>query len=257
MSKKMAAGADAILLDVKCGSGAFMKTRERAIELAVSMVGIGEHVGRRTVALITDMDQPLGRAVGNSLEVMEACDVLKGTAPEDIAETCVELAANMLVLAERGDLSECRALVRGQIANGRGFAKLCEMVEAQGGDPLALADYARFKQASAVHEVRAKGSGYVVGIDAEAVGMASATLGAGREKIEDDIDPSAGIMLAVKKGDFVEPGDLIATLHTSSEKTIPDAEEQLREAYTLGAEKPDPTPHFIARVSADGVEDLG
>ena len=256
MSKKIAAGADAILLDVKCGSGAFMKTRERAIELAEAMVAIGEEVGRHTVALITDMDQPLGLAVGNSLEVMEACDVLKGTAPEDIAETCIELAANMLVLAERGPLDECRRLVRGQIANGRGLAKLREMVQAQGGDPLAVDDYTRFAQAPVVHEVRAVSSGYVVAMDAEGVGVASATLGAGREKIEDAIDPSAGIVLAAKKGAYVERGDLLGTLYTSDKKSLYDAETQLRHAYVLGPEPPEPTPHFLARVDAAGVEDL-
>ena len=257
MSKKIAAGSDAILLDVKCGSGAFMKTRERAIELAAAMVVIGEQVHRHTIALITDMDQPLGLAVGNSLEVMEACDVLKGTAPDDIAETCVELAANMLVLAGRGALDECRDMVRGQIANGQGLAKLRKMIEAQGGDPLVVDDYTRFAQAPIVHEVRANCSGFVVSMNAEAVGVASATLGAGREKIEDSIDPSAGIMLAVKKGARVEEGDLLATLYTSNEKTLVAAAEQLRGAYTFGLEPPQPTPHFIARVSAEGVEILG
>ena len=257
MSKKIAAGSDAILLDVKCGSGAFMKTRERAIELAAAMVVIGEQVHRHTIALITDMDQPLGLAVGNSLEVMEACDVLKGTAPDDIAETCVELAANMLVLAGRGALDECRDMVRGQIANGQGLAKLRKMIEAQGGDSLVVDDYTRFAQAPIVHEVRANCSGFVVSMNAEAVGVASATLGAGREKIEDSIDPSAGIMLAVKKGARVEEGDLLATLYTSNEKTLVAAAEQLRGAYTFGLEPPQPTPHFIARVSVEGVEILG
>jgi pyrimidine-nucleoside phosphorylase len=187
---------------------------------------------------------------------MEACDVLKGTAPEDIAETCIELAANMLVLAERGPLDECRRLVRGQIANGRGLAKLREMVQAQGGDPLAVDDYTRFAQAPVVHEVRAVSSGYVVAMDAEGVGVASATLGAGREKIEDAIDPSAGIVLAAKKGAYVERGDLLGTLYTSDKKSLYDAETQLRHAYVLGPEPPEPTPHFLARVDAAGVEDL-
>ena len=256
MSKKIAAGADAILLDVKCGSGAFMKTPERAIELAQAMVAIGEQVNRHTVALITDMDQPLGCAVGNSLEVMEACDVLKGSAPEDISETCVELAANMLVLAGKGGLGMCRAMVREQIANGQGFAKLCEMVRAQDGDDSVLADYTRFAQAPVVHEVRAQQEGYVVGMDAEGVGVASALLGAGRERIEDAIDPSAGIVLAAKKGSRVEQGDLLATLYTADERRLLDAEERLRKAYVLGDEAPEPTPHFLARVDAAGVEDL-
>ncbi len=256
MSKKIAAGADAILLDVKCGSGAFMKTTELAIELAQAMVDIGEHVERQTVALITDMDQPLGHAVGNSLEVMEACDVLKGSAPSDIAETCVELAANMLVLADKGSLDECRRMVRAQIANGAGLAKLCEMVEAQGGDAAVLHDYALFAQPKVVHEVRATRAGWVCHMDAERVGVAACELGAGRERIEDAIDPSAGIVLARKTGDWVERGDVLATLCTSDSSLIYDGERILRSAYELGDEQPRPVPHFLARVSAQGVERL-
>lgn len=253
MSKKIAAGSDAILLDVKCGSGAFMKTPEAAIELAQAMVAIGAEVGRRTVALITDMDQPLGRAVGNSLEVMEACDVLKGTAPDDITETCVELAANMLVLADKGPLDACRALVRAQIANGAGLAKLCEMVLAQGGDATVLHDYARFAQPAVVHEVRATGSGWVHHMDAERVGLAACGLGAGRERIEDAIDPGAGIVLARKTGERVEVGDVLATLYTSDQSRLYDAEQMLRSAYELGGERPQPVQHFLARVSSEGV----
>lgn len=257
MSKKIAAGADAILLDVKCGSGAFMKTRERAVELAQAMVAIGEEVKRHTVALISDMDQPLGCAVGNALEVMEACDVLKGTAPDDISETCIELAANMLVLAGKGELDACREAVRGQIANGEGFVKLCEMVQAQGGDSSVLVDYTHFAPAPVVHEVRAQEAGYVVRMNAEGVGLASAALGAGRERIEDSIDPCAGIVLAAKVGAYVESGDLLATLYTSDEKLLGEGERLLRAAYVFGAEAPAARPHFLARVDASGVEELG
>ncbi len=257
MSKKIAAGADAILLDVKCGSGAFMKTRERAVELAEAMVAIGEQVNRHTVALITDMSQPLGCAVGNSLEVMEAADVLKGCAPTDISETCVELAANMLVLAGKGELEMCREAVRGQIANGAGLAKLCEMVEAQGGDSRVLHDYSRFVHAPVVHEVRAHEAGYVVAMNAEGVGVASAALGAGRETIDASIDPSAGIVLAAKVGARVSEGDLLATLYTSNESLLYDGEKLLRAAYTFGAEKPQPVPHFLARVDAHETQWLG
>ena len=256
MSKKIAAGADAILLDVKCGSGAFMKTPELAIELAQAMVEIGEQVDRRTIALITDMDQPLGHAVGNSLEVMEACDVLKGVAPEDITETCVELAAQMLVLADRGDSTSCRDLVREQIANGAGLAKLCEMIAAQGGDAQALLDYTRFAQATCVREVRARRAGWVAGMDAEGVGVAACELGAGRERIEDVIDPAAGILLAHKTGDRVEKGDLLATLYSSSEKLLDEGEWLLRDAYRWGDQPASRRPHFLARVTAEGVEEL-
>ena len=257
MSKKIAAGADAILLDVKCGSGAFMKTSEQAVELAQAMVDIGEEVHRHTVALITDMDQPLGRTVGNALEVMEACDVLKGVAPDDISETCVELAASMLVLGGKGALDDCRIMVRRQIENGEGFARLCAMVEAQGGDTSVLRDYTRFAQAPIVHEVRARRDGFVIGMDAEGVGVASAALGAGRQRIEDDIDPSAGIRLNKKTGDSVHAGELLATLYTSHADLLQDGEHLLRKAYRFGSTQPTKRQHFLARVDAQGVEWFG
>ena len=147
MSKKIAAGSDCILLDVKTGSGAFMKTFDDSIRLAEAMVSIGEHVGRRTVALITDMDRPLGDAIGNSLEVCEACETLKGRGPNDLATVCTELAANMLYLAGKGTVGECRKAAADQMKNGAGFAKLKEMVAAQGGDTAVLDDYAKFQQA--------------------------------------------------------------------------------------------------------------
>ncbi len=256
MSKKIAAGADAILLDVKCGSGAFMKTPERATELAVAMVEIGQQVGRRTIALITNMDQPLGLAVGNSLEVMEACNVLKGIAPQDISETCIELATQMLVLADKGTPDACRQLVRAQIANGKGLEKLCQMVEAQGGDPLALQDYTRFAQPAIAREVRATEAGWITHMNAERVGRAACVLGAGRERIEDAIDPSAGIMLACKTGDRVEAGDVLGTMYTSNKECLYDAELLLRSAYEFSPDCPAATPHFLARVSAEGVEHL-
>jgi pyrimidine-nucleoside phosphorylase len=256
MSKKIAAGPQCILFDVKCGSGAFMKDVESAIKLAQAMVAIGEEVGRRTVALITDMDRPLGNNVGNALEVMEACDVLKGVAPEDITETCVELATQMLVLAGRGDSASCRGLVREQIANGAGLAKLCEMIAAQGGDAQTLLDYTRFAQATCVREVRARQAGWVVGMNAEGVGVAACELGAGRERIEDAIDPAAGILLARKTGDRVEEGDLLATLYSSSEGRLDEGEWLLRDAYRWGDQPAPRKPHFLARVTAEGVEEL-
>ena len=212
MSKKIAAGADAILLDVKCGSGAFMKTDLQAAELAKAMVAIGEEVGRTTVALISDMDRPLGLKIGNSLEVMEACEVLKGTAPEDISATCLELAANMLFLA------------------GPAFEKLCEMAEAQGGDSSVLRDFSRFPQAACTREVRATQSGYLFSMNTEQVGTSSAALGAGRETIDAGVDFSAGIALAKKTGDYVEEGDLLATLYSSSGARLDEGERILREA---------------------------
>ncbi len=256
MSKKIAAGADKILLDVKCGSGAFMKTPEDAIRLAQAMVEIGEEVGRTTVALITDMGRPLGNAIGNALEVMEACDTLKGTAPEDLTETCVELAANMLFLAGKASLEECRAMARGQIENGEGLAKLHEMVEAQGGNSQALDDYSLFAQPKVSREVRATESGWVFAMDTERAGIASVALGAGRATKEDAIDPAAGIVLAAKTGTRLEKGDLMATLYAADEARLDEGERILRGAYELRDEEPAPIPHFFARVSRDGVERL-
>lgn len=257
MSKKIAAGADKILLDVKCGSGAFMKTPEDAIRLAQAMVEIGEEVGRTTVALITDMGRPLGNAIGNALEVMEACDTLKGTAPQDLTETCVELAANMLFLAGKASLEECRVMARAQIENGEGLAKLHEMVKAQGGNPHALDDYSLFAQPKVSREVRATESGWVFAMDTERAGIASVALGAGRATKEDAIDPAAGIVLAAKTGTYLEKGDLMATLYAADEARLDEGERILRGAYELSDKEPEPIPHFFARVSRDGVDRLG
>ncbi len=256
MSKKIAAGADKILLDVKCGSGAFMKTVEEAIELAQCMVEIGEEVGRTTVALITDMSQPLGAAVGNALEVMEACDTLKGCAPADITDTCIELAANMLTLAGKGELNTCRSLVRAQIANGEAFKKFCEMVEAQGGNVQALNDCSLLGQASHTRELYAPQAGWVSSMNTERCGIASVALGAGRTTKDAEIDHAAGIVFSAKCGARVEQGDLLATLYANSEARLAEAEQILLDAYDIQDRQPEPVPHFFARVSRDGVERL-
>ena len=253
MSKKIAAGADRILLDVKCGSGAFMKTPEDAIRLAQAMVAIGEEVGRTTMALISDMDMPLGMAIGNALEVIEAADVLKGRAPEDITYTCLELAANMLVLAEQGSLEECRALARRQVDNGEAFACLKRMAHAMGGDERVLDDYALFGEAPCREVVRAPRAGYITHMDTEAIGSASAALGAGRATKEDTIDPLAGILLAAKTGARVEEGDPLATLYAARPELIADAQERFLAALEFGDEAPEALPHFFARVTSEGV----
>ncbi len=256
MSKKIASGADAIVLDVKCGSGAFMKSADQAIELSQAMVAIGEKVGRSTVALVSDMDQPLGAKVGNALEVIEAIDVLHEDAPTDLFETCIELAANMLTLANAGTLEQCRALAREKVASGAAFEKLCEMVTAQGGDSSVLRDPSRFQQASLTRVVRAPRTGYVSKMNTELVGTAAAALGAGRETLDAAVDFSAGIDLARKTGDAVEQGEAIATLFSSSEERLDQGERLLLEAYEFGDEPVESRPHFLARVSKDGIEKL-
>lgn len=254
MSKKIAAGADKILLDVKCGSGAFMKTPADAIALAEAMVAIGEHVGRETVALITDMARPLGDAIGNALEVIEAIETLKGHAPADITDTCVELAANMLYLAEKGSLEECRAMARAQIANGQALEKLREMIAAQGGNPACVDDYSLFAKARLSRKIRAEHAGYITAMDTERIGIASVALGAGRATKDDAVDPAAGIVLAAKTGTKLVADDVMATLYAEDEAKLDEAEEIFRNALSFGDASPEQLPHFFARVTKDGVE---
>lgn len=254
MSKKIAAGSDRILLDVKTGSGAFMKTLEDSIALAKEMVSIGEHVGRRTVALITDMDRPLGCAIGNALEVREACETLQGRGPADLTEVCIELAANMLWLAEKGELAQCRSLARQQIANGEAFAKLKEMVQAQGGDTSVLDDPSRFDRSNVCYEVLAQREGFLYAMDTEKCGIASVELGAGREKKEDPIDYSAGIVLRKKVGDFVRKGEVLASFYSSEESKCRTAEQTFTQALRIQDARPKQTALIYARVTAQGVE---
>ncbi|WP_457942683.1 pyrimidine-nucleoside phosphorylase [Caproiciproducens sp. LBM24188] len=254
MSKKIAAGSDCILLDVKTGSGAFMKTTEDSIRLAQAMVSIGEHVGRKTIALITDMDRPLGNAIGNSLEICEVCETLKGRGPQDLTQICLELAANMLYLAGKGDLAECRSMARTQLESGAAFEKLKEMVAAQGGDVSVLMDNSKFEQAKIQQEILASSDGYIYAMNTEQCGIASVELGAGREKKEDPIDFSAGIMLRKKVGDAVKKGEPIATFYTSTEARCRDAEALFQRAVTISPEPPKAIPIVHARVTRDGVE---
>lgn len=254
MSKKLAAGSDAIVLDVKTGSGAFMKTLEDSIRLAQAMVQIGEHNGRRTVALITDMDIPLGHAIGNSLEVIEAVETLKGHGPADLTEVCMQLASNMLSLAGKGSLPECRKLAEEAVSSGRAFEKLKGMAAALGGDVSVLDDPEKFSKAPILSEVKAPRSGYITRMQTEQCGIASAVLGAGRESKEDAVDPSAGIVLAKKIGESVTEGETIARLYTSKGETLEQARQILLNAILIGAEKPAPEKLIYARVTIDSVE---
>lgn len=256
MSKKLAAGNDCILLDVKTGSGAFMKSIDDSIALAKEMVAIGENAGRKTVALITDMDIPLGHNIGNSLEVIEAVETLKGNGPEDLTEVCVHLASNMLFLAGKGMLEECRSLVREVIANGEALKRLAAMVEAQGGDSSVIFDTDKFEKAAYQHEVLAKKSGYITFMDTESCGIASAMLGAGRETKDSQIDFAAGIILKKKVGDYVEAGEPMAVFYADKEKLFAAAELRYQAAVTIEDEKANETPLVYARVTKDQVERL-
>ncbi|NLX76715.1 MAG: pyrimidine-nucleoside phosphorylase [Clostridiaceae bacterium] len=239
MSKKLASGSDVIVLDVKTGSGAFMKTIDEAEKLARLMVDIGKGAGKRTVALITDMDRPLGNKIGNALEVSEAVDILNGRGPADLREVCVELAANMLFAAGKGDIEFCRSLAVESIEKGTAIKKLKEMVERQDGDPGVVDDTSKLPSAPFRAEWKAEEPGYIEKMHAEKLGMASMLLGAGRKHKDDVIDPSAGIELVKKPSDKVEAGETIAVLHTSDENRIPEALGVLKTAIGIS---PDPVP---------------
>jgi pyrimidine-nucleoside phosphorylase len=248
MSKKLAAGSDAILLDVKTGSGAFMKTLDDSISLAKMLVSIGVSSGKRVMALVTNMDSPLGNAIGNALEVEEAVATLRGQGPEDLVYVCTELASYMLLLGGAEDnIDACRDLVSGAITSGRASEMLCRMAEAQGGDVSVLEN--GFARAPVVSEVKAAADGYITGMDAEAFGMAALSLGAGRLRKEDSIDNLAGIILARKTGDFAAAGDTIFLLHTSDAGRLRDAEETLSNAITMGNDPPVPLKTILAIVT--------
>ena len=242
MGKKLAADDDCIVLDVKTGSGSFMKSREDSIELARLMVDIGRRAGKKMCALITDMDRPLGCAVGNSLEVIEAIEVLRGGAPEDLRELCVALASHMLCLAEKGDYDFCESAVRRVIASGEALDKLAAMVRAQGGDESWIYHPEKFPKARYSHTVCATRTGYITHVNTEDYGVASLLLGAGRSTKEDVIDLTAGLYLHAKTGDFVNAGDPIATLYASDESRFAASEARLLAATEIGDTAPEKRP---------------
>ncbi len=238
MSKKLAAGAASIVLDVKVGSGAFMKDLASAELLAQKMVSIGRASGRRVSALLTNMDVPLGYAVGNALEVIEAVAVLEGKGPEDLRELCLSLAAEMLSLSCSLPEEEARARCERALLDGTAKKTLMRMVAAQGGDVSFLEDVSRFPRASLTYEVKSPTQGYLYRMDTEKIGMTSAALGAGRRTKSDRIDMTAGIVLAKKTGDYVDQGETLAVLHTSSAVDPHDVEGLFLSALTFSAEKP-------------------
>jgi len=251
MSKKIAAGADAIVLDVKTGSGAFMKTLESARALAKTMVRIGEGAGKATVALLTNMNVPLGNTVGNSLEVVEAVETLRGRGPRELTGLCVELAANMLLMAGKGDLVACRKLAQGSISDGSAFAKLLEMTAAQGGDVSFLTQTQKFPRARVVEDVCAPSAGFITAMDCGQVGRASMALGAGRETKDGAVDHSAGIVLLRKTGERVEEGQPVARLHTSGGKKLEAARRIFLSSLALGGSPPPPQPLIFDRVGKE------
>lgn len=238
MSKKLAAGSKNIVLDVKVGSGAFMKTPRDAMTLAENMVRIGKSCGRNISALITDMDRPLGNAVGNSLEVIEAVDVLKNGKRGDLYDVCVALASEMTALQKGISPVDASALVRRAVESGAAYAKMKEWISAQGGDVSYIEDTSLFPKAKYVVPVICDRGGYIGFMNAETIGSTAAILGAGRASKEDKIDFAAGIVLEKKTGDKVHPGDVLAYLYTNDEKAVKAAEERFMSAVGFSDEAP-------------------
>lgn len=234
MSKKLASGADAIVLDVKVGDGAFMKTPETAKELAQEMVDIGKHLGRETIGVISDMDQPLGYAIGNSLEVIEAIELLKGNGPKDLLELTLTIGSNMLLCAKMVESEEeARKMLMENIENGKGLEKLKDFVKAQGGDISPIDDYSKFPQAKYVEKVISPVDGYITKIHAEAFGLIAMELGAGRATKESEIDLAVGIVLNKKRGEKVNKGDVLAYIHSNNEEKIEKARKSILENIVI------------------------
>ena len=238
MSKKLAAGADAIVLDVKTGSGAFMKTEEDSFALAKEMVQIGNNAGKRTIAVISDMDQPLGMAIGNALEVEEAIATLKGEGPKDFTELVMTLGSQMLLAGGRAeDESQARQMLEAVITDGTALNKLAQLVEAQGGNPAAVYDTSLLPKASRVKEIAAPVTGYINKITCDEIGICSLMLGGGRETKESEIDLSVGFVLQKKVGDYVKKGDVLAVMHASDEAKCEAAAKRFLQAYTISEKK--------------------
>lgn len=251
MSKKIASGADAICLDVKCGTGAFMKNLKDAEALGKAMVDIGNHVGRHTIAVISDMNQPLGYAVGNALEVIEAIETLKGNGPKDFTLLTTTLASHMLVLGKVcSNLEEAKQKVQEVIDNGAAIAKLQEWISLQGGEKEAVLDYSLLPTAKYHKEVVLHETGYVKAIDAESVGKAALVLGAGRETKESIIDLGVGIVIHKKIADEVKEGESVATIYYNNEEKFIAAETILMEAYALSGEKVSDNPLIYEIIGA-------
>lgn len=250
MSKKLAAGADAIVLDVKTGSGAFMKQEQDARALAEEMVQIGARAGRKTVAVISDMDQPLGYAVGNALEVKEAIETLKGNGPADFTELCLTLGSLMLMVGGKADSpEEARTKLETVLQDGSALDRLARFVEAQDGDPEAVYHPSLLPQADLILPVVSPQSGYVSHIACDEVGMCSLILGGGRETRESRIDPAVGLVLHKKVGDDVKEGEPLATLYANDAEKAKQARERLLGAYAMALEPPEEKPLIRAVLS--------
>jgi len=240
MSKKLAEGVDALVLDVKVGSGAFMKKQVDARRLAQTMVGIGRRMDKKVQALITNMNQPLGYAVGNALEIMEASQTLQNAGPADLTKLSLELAARMIFLGKKAEtLEEARRIAEKHLVDGSAYKKLKQVVAAQGGNPQALDKFELLPNATGMREVSSPRGGYVTSIDAEDIGVASNMIGAGRDKKEDSIDPAVGIILEVKTGEKVDAGSVLCRLYYTKEDRVDEAAEMVEDAFRISGQKPE------------------
>ena len=255
MCKKLASGANAILLDVKTGDGAFMKTLDDSFELAKEMVDIGCKMNRETIGMITNMDEPLGFAVGNSLEVIEAIETLKGNGPKDFVLLCETLGSYMLVLAKVAkDFDEGINMIKDSITSGKALEILKVFIENQGGDKNVVDDYSLLPQAANIVPIRANKCGYINKIEAEEVGMSAMILGAGRESKEDILDLSAGIMLEKKVGEYVNKGDILAYMHFNKEDKFESAKERFINAYSIINKKAEPKKLIYGVVTKEEIK---
>jgi pyrimidine-nucleoside phosphorylase len=249
MSKKIAEGIDALVLDVKTGSGAFMKTEADSRRLAESLVAIGNASGVKTEAIITAMDTPLGRAVGNALEVIECLDVLSGRGPQDLIDVSVDLTARMLVLGKvADDIADAEQQVRRAIESGAGLERFRQIIENQGGDPKVVDDYSRLPQAPHREAANAPRSGYLARLDAELIGRASVALGAGRDRVDDPVDPAVGITLHAKPGDPLRAGDRVLELHYRDRARLESALQLVTAAITIDDAPPSPRRAIVGEV---------
>lgn len=248
MSKKLAAGSDKIVLDVTVGSGAFMKDKENAVQLAEKMVAIGNGAGKKTVAILTNMDVPLGKMVGNNLEVVEAIETLKGRGPEDLIAVVVEIASTMLYLAQIGTKEECMKKVKRVIADGSALEKLKLIVERQGGDGSYIENPDQFEKAIYQHEIIANNSGYIGKMNTEECGKAAVLLGAGREVKDDPIDMTAGIQFNKKTGDAVKQGDIVAIAYSSSKEKLQQGVQKISDIYDIVDKRPQVVPEIIGYI---------
>jgi len=240
MSKKLAEGIDALVLDVKVGNGAFMKKQVDARRLAQAMVGIGRRMDKKVQALITDMNQPLGYAVGNALEVMEASQTLQNAGPADLTKLSLELAARMIFLGKKTEtLDEARQLAVKHLVDGSAYKKFKQAVQAQGGNPQALDKFELLPNATGMKEITSPRAGYVAAINAEDIGIASNMIGAGRDKKEDSIDPAVGIILEVKSGEKVDAGSVLCRIYYTKEDRVEEAAEMVEDAFRVSGQKPD------------------